>query len=66
MSDNASSSPSPNDDMIVRYDLLAMKEEIKREFTPDSGTHRLLDQSDISKRFKRRRGAKTANKTDAS
>jgi hypothetical protein len=35
-----------------------MKEEVKAEFTSDTGSHRLLNQSDISKRFKRRRAAK--------
>ena len=48
-------------DMIVRYDLVAMKEEVKLDFAPESGAHRLLKQSDISKRFKRRRGAKTGD-----
>lgn len=42
-------------DLLVRYDLAFMKEEVKREFTADSGSNRLLRQSDISKRFKRRR-----------
>lgn len=46
-------------DMVVRYDLAAMREEIKRDLTPDSGTHRLLNQTDISKRFKPRRATKT-------
>tara|TARA_B110000459_G_C16406432_1_gene401013 strand:+ start:526 stop:729 length:204 start_codon:yes stop_codon:yes gene_type:complete len=52
-------------DMVVRYDLAAMQEEIKRDFTPDSGTHRLLNQTDISKRFKRRRVAKAKPKPEA-
>lgn len=52
-------------DLIVRYDLAAMREEIKQDFTPDSGSHRLLNQSDISKRFKRRRAAQTKPKPDA-
>lgn len=52
-------------DMIVRYDLAAMREEIKQDFTPDSGSHRLLNQSDISKRFKRRRAARTKPKPGA-
>ncbi|MBT5902959.1 MAG: hypothetical protein HOH58_12720 [Opitutaceae bacterium] len=53
-------------DMIVRYDLAKMREEIKQDFTPDSGSHRLLNQSDISKRFKRRRAARAKPKPDAS
>ncbi len=53
-------------DMIVRYDLATMREEIKQDFTPDSGSHRLLKQSDISKRFKRRRAALTKPKPEDS
>ena len=48
-------SPANMADMIVRYDLAQMKAELKNEFTADSGSHRLLRQADISKRFKRRR-----------
>ncbi len=66
MSDPTPPSKSAKDDMIVRYDLLAMKEEVRQEFTPDAGTHRLLDQSDISKRFTRRRGTKTTAKPSES
>ena len=40
--------------MVVRYDLEKMKEEVKLDFSPEAGSHRLLNQSDISKRFKRR------------
>jgi hypothetical protein len=42
-------------DLVVRYDLAKMKEEVNQEFTADSASHRLLRQADISKRFKRRR-----------
>lgn len=60
MSESTPPTPSPSmADLIVRYDLAAMREEVKRDFTPDSGTHRLLNQTDISKRFKRRRATKT-------
>lgn len=66
------SEPDPSErassmaDMIVRYDLAAMREEMKKDFTPDSGSHRLLNQTDISKRFKSRRAARTKPKPDAS
>jgi hypothetical protein len=41
-------------DMIVRYDLEKMKEEVKADFSPEAGSHRLLQQADISKRFQRK------------
>jgi len=54
--DPPSSEPAKSvGDLLVRYDLAYMKEEVKREFTADSGSNRLLRQSDISKRFNRRR-----------
>lgn len=66
MSESTPPTPTPTmADMVVRYDLGAMREEIKRDFTPDSGTHRLLNQTDISKRFKRRRAAKVKPKPEA-
>jgi|GEM_PF-4128330 len=55
MSDSPQPSPLPSiNDMVVRYDLEKMKEEVKLDFSPEAGSHRLLNQSDISKRFKRR------------
>jgi len=60
----AESKTASVDDLIVRYDLAAMKEEVKREFTADSGSHRLLRQADISKRFKRRRPTRKSNPTE--
>ena len=54
------SSGATMDDMIVHYDLVQMKEEVKSDFTSDSSTHRLLRQADISKRFQRRRASRQA------
>lgn len=67
MTDDASSpdakpSGTSMDDMIVRYDLALMKEEVKEDFTAESSSHRLLRQADISKRFKRRRANRQARK----
>ena len=53
MSDSPKSLDSMTD-LIVRYDLEKMKEEVKADFSPEAGSHRLLNQSDISKRFRRR------------
>ncbi|MFX3681402.1 MAG: hypothetical protein ACN6I3_00640 [bacterium] len=62
----AESASASMDDMIVRYDLQQMKEEVKNDFTADSGSHRLLRQADISKRFQRRRANRQAKKSDES
>lgn len=62
----AESSSPTMDDMIVRYDLQQMKEEVKSDFTADSGSHRLLRQADISKRFQRRRANRQAKKSEES
>lgn len=62
MSDSDKSSALPSmADMIVRYDLEKMKEEVKLDFSPEAGSHRLLNQSDISKRFRRRNRAATSD-----
>lgn len=64
MSDSSKSLDSM-DDLIVRYDLEKMKEEVKTDFSPEAGSHRLLKQSDISKRFRRRtRSATTETKPE--
>ena len=48
-------------DMVVRYDLEKMQAEVKTDFSPEAGSHRLLNQSDISKRFRRRTRPQTTN-----
>lgn len=65
-SSGSTKSVTSMDDMIVRYDLAQMKDEVKQDFTADSGSHRLLRQADISKRFKRRRANRQAQKNDES
>ncbi len=42
--------------LIARYDLAAMVEEVRDDFTPELGSQRLLKQSDISARFRKRLG----------
>lgn len=41
-------------DSIVRYDLAAMHREVELDFSPELGSQRLLKQSDISARFRKR------------
>ena len=41
-------------DCIVRYDLSAMREEVRGDFSPEVGSQRLLKQSEISARFRKR------------
>jgi hypothetical protein len=41
-------------DSFVRYDLAAMRAEVKVDFTPEAGSQRLLKQSEISARFRKR------------
>jgi len=40
-------------DCVVRYDLLAMREEVRVDFSPEVGSQRLLKQSEISARFRK-------------
>ncbi len=54
-------SPAPHNpplrsvaDMIVRYDLEAMRAEVRVDFSPEAGSQRLLKQSEISARFRKR------------
>jgi hypothetical protein len=46
-------------DSIVRYDLAAMREEVRVDFSPEVGLQRLLKQSEISARFRKRTKTKT-------
>lgn len=41
-------------DAIVRYDLIALREETRHDFSPEAGSQRLLKQSEISARFRKR------------
>lgn len=41
-------------DAIVRYDLVRLKAEVRLDFTPEAGAQRLLKQSEISARFRKR------------
>ncbi|MBA3848672.1 MAG: hypothetical protein C0502_01595 [Opitutus sp.] len=41
-------------DTIVRYDFEAMRTEVRIDFSPEVGTQRLLKQSEISARFRKR------------
>lgn len=41
-------------DTVVRYDLAAMREEVRIDFSPEVGSQRLLKQSEISSRFRKR------------
>ncbi len=41
-------------DFIVRYDLAAMQQEVKADFSPEIGSQRLLKQSEISARFRKK------------
>lgn len=47
-------------DAIVRYDLLRMQEEVRLDFSPEMGSQRLLKQSEISARFRKRLKSKPA------
>lgn len=53
-------SAAPNDrirslaDFVVRYDLLATLREARADFSPELGSQRLLKQSEISARFRKR------------
>lgn len=44
------------DDFVVRYDLLATLREARADFSPELGSQRLLKQSEISARFRKRAG----------
>lgn len=46
--------PSSLADTYVRYDLRRMKEEVRADFSPEAGSQRLLKQSEISARFRKR------------
>ena len=41
-------------DAIVRYDLRALQEEVRLDFSPEIGSQRLLKQSEISARFRKK------------
>lgn len=41
-------------DFVVRYDLLATLREARADFSPELGSQRLLKQSEISARFRKR------------
>ena len=41
-------------DSIVKYDLVEMRQEVKVDFSPEAGSQRLLKQSEISARFRKR------------
>lgn len=41
-------------DFLVRYDLVATLKESREDFTPELGSQRLLKQSEISARFRKR------------
>lgn len=41
-------------DAIIRYDLIAMRREVRMDFSPEVGSQRLLKQSEISARFRKR------------
>jgi len=41
-------------DALVRYDLVRMRAEVRADFTPEVGAQRLLKQSEISARFRKR------------
>ncbi len=41
-------------DAFVRYDLVQMQEEVRYDFNPEIGSQRLLKQSEISARFRKR------------
>lgn len=54
---NGAASPSRSRslaDTYVRYDLRVMKEEVRTDFSPEAGSQRLLKQSEISARFRKR------------
>jgi len=42
------------DDFVVRYDLAATLREARADFSPELGSQRLLKQSEISARFRKR------------
>lgn len=41
-------------DTIVRYDLREVRTAARMDFSPEAGSQRLLKQSEISARFKKR------------
>ena len=53
-SNDHSRGPQSLADLIVRYDLVAMRAEVQRDFTPEIGSQRLLKQSDITARFRKK------------
>jgi len=46
-------------DSIVKYDLVEMRQEVRVDFSPEAGSQRLLKQSEISARFRKRGKLKT-------
>lgn len=47
-------------DAIVRYDLLQLQEEVRLDFSPEMGSQRLLKQSEISARFRKKTKLKSS------
>lgn len=47
-------------DTIVRYDVNALRAEVRADFSPEVGSQRLLKQSEISARFRKRPAAPPA------
>jgi hypothetical protein len=45
-------------DTIVRYDVHALRAEVRVDFSPEAGSQRLLKQSEISARFRKRPAAR--------
>jgi hypothetical protein len=41
-------------DFVVRYDLIGTLREARADFSPELGSQRLLKQSEISARFRKR------------
>jgi hypothetical protein len=41
-------------DFVVRYDLIGVLREARADFSPELGSQRLLKQSEISARFRKR------------
>ncbi len=47
-------------DLVIRYDLAVMREEVRIDFNPEVGSQRLLKQSEISARFRKKAKVKPA------
>ena len=46
-------------DLVIRYDLARMREEVRIDFNPEVGSQRLLKQSEISARFRKKAKVKS-------